>query len=528
MGKEESFWAADVVKRMVATKRDEYVCEGMWTPSGYFHIGNARSELFTPYSIYLELIKEGYKAKQNFIIDDFDPVEKIPKGVPIKEEDEKKYVGFSTVFAPDPFGEEKSWGDYFKKQVTNTFEKMGLTHLNIQSSYENYKSGRMNEQIIFSLDHAKEIVKTWNEITGAEKPADFLPVTVVCENCKKIMYTKATAWDGKEVTYKCAECKHEGKISPLNANAKLNWRVHWVVNWIVNDVAFESGGKDHFSKGGSVDLGRALMKNVFKKEPPIQTPTEFIQVGGAKMGGSVGNVVDLKEWLRIANPESFRYLFLSNRPNHAIEFTIEGNPFILLNDRLERAEKIYYGKEKAENESIETKMKRAYEMSVIGEPPKEMPLRVPYSYAAQLAGMMDPKENFSQILESLVKTKHVPKEISKEEEEKLQIEFTKARAWVETYSPDKLINFAEKIDTSAFSEYKELFSKSISIIEKEESPDEIQQGIYEVAKELELQMKDAFKAFYQVLIGKERGPRLGMLIIALGKEKVLARLNELK
>ena len=41
-------------------------------------------------------------------------------------------------------------------------------------------------------------------------------------------------------------------------------------------------------------------------------------------------------------------------------------------------------------------------------------------------------------------------------------------------------------------------------------------------------MKDAFKAFYQVLIGKERGPRLGMLIIALGKEKVLARLNELK
>jgi len=51
--------------------------------------------------------------------------------------------------------------------------------------------------------------------------------------------------------------------------------------------------------------------------------------------------------------------------------------------------------------------------------------------------------------------------------------------------------------------------------------------IYEIAKELNLEMKEAFKAFYLVLIGKERGPRLGTLIIALGKDKVIKRLEEL-
>jgi len=527
MGKEDTFWATDVVKEMVKTKRKEYVCEGMWTPSGYFHIGNARPEIFTSYTVFLELTKQGYKAKQNFVMDDFDPVEKIPKGVPIKKEDEKKYLGFPTVFAPDPFGEEKNWGEYFKKQVTSTFKDLGLGHLNIQSSYENYKTGRMNEQIIFSLNHAKELVETWNRVAGADKPLDFLPVTVVCQKCKKIMYTKALAWDGKEVTYSCSECGNEDKTSPLNGNAKLHWRIHWVVNWIVNEVAFESGGKDHFSKGGSVDLGRALMEEVYKKSPPTQVPTEFIQVGGAKMAGSVGNVVDLKEWLRIASPQSFRYLYFSNRPNHAIDFTLSGNPFILLNERFERAERIYYGKEKGENELIEAKLKRAYEMSIIGEVKKEMPLRVPYSFAAQLAGMMNPKDNFSEILEVMKKTEHIPKKISKEEKETLLLEFTRARAWVETYSQEQLITFVENIDVNNFSEYKELFTKAITAIKENDSPDKIQQRIYELAKELNLEMKEAFKAFYLVLIGKERGPRLGTLIIALGKDKVIKRLEEL-
>ncbi len=524
MVKDSSFWAEDIVKQMTKIKRKEYVCEGMWTPSGYFHIGNARPEIFTPYTVFLELEKEGFKTRQNLVYDDFDPLKKIPAGIPVTKEQEKEFLGKPVKLAPSPFEGHKSWADYFETQVTEALPEMGLSHLNIQSAYDNYKEGKMNDLIIFSLSHAKEIVKIWNEVSGSEKPESFLPVTMICEKCGRMNSTEATNWDGKKVKYKC-ECGYEKEDSPLDGKGKLHWRVHWVAHWVLNNVAFESGGKDHFSKGSSVDVGRRMIKEVFKKDAPVGVPTEFIQVGGAKMAGSVGNVVDLKEWLRVASPETFRYLYLSNRPNHVIEFSLNDNSFILLNERFERAERVFYGKEKAENEHIEETLKRAYEMSVIGKTKKDAPTRIPYSFATQIAGIINPNEGFSEILGLLKKTKHIEK-ISKENEENLKKEFVRARNWVEKYNSQNLITFNANVNVKEFSEFKELFSKSAQAIKSKETQDDIQQAIYEIAKELKIEMNDAFKVFYQLLIGKERGPRLGTLIMALGKEKVIKRLKE--
>ena len=163
-------------------------------------------------------------------------------------------------------------------------------------------------------------------------------------------------------------------------------------------------------------------------------------------------------------------------------------------------------------------------MSCIGGPTKEIPLRVPYAFATQLAGMIDPKTNFSEIMSILKKTKHIPEDISEKDEKNLVIEFERARTWVEKYSPEQLINISnEKMND--LGEWKELFEKSIKIIQESDAPDDIQQKIYETTKELNLQMKDAFKTFYKILIGRERGPRLGTLIIALGKEKVIQRIK---
>jgi lysyl-tRNA synthetase class I len=36
-----------------------------------------------------------------------------------------------------------------------------------------------------------------------------------------------------------------------------------------------------------------------------------------------------------------------------------------------------------------------------------------------------------------------------------------------------------------------------------------------------------FKEFYQAIISKERGPKLGQLIVALGKEKVAKKLEQI-
>ncbi|MFH1696994.1 MAG: lysine--tRNA ligase [Candidatus Diapherotrites archaeon] len=525
---ESTFWADNVAEEMLKKKRREYVCEGMWSPSGYMHLGNARAELFTPNAVYLALKEKGAKVRQNFILDDFDPIDKIPAGIPVTKEREHEFLGKPYYLAPSPVKGSKSWADYFVSEVREALPNFGLGEINIISAYETYKRGKFNELIKFSLDNAKAIVLVWNKVAGADKPETFVPVQVICEKCGILV--PATSWDGKEVSYSCS-CWNKSKISPLNGKAKLHWRVHWVAHWALHDVAFESGGKDHFSKGGSVDVGRALCREVFKTNPPLQFPTEFLLLGGRKMAGSVGNVFTLSEWLTVAQPEMFRYLNFSYRPQKAVDFSLHDNSFILLNERYERAERIYYGKEKAENEKIAKQLKRAYINSRIGTPGKKMPVQVPYSFAAFLSQLMDPEKDLGKITEILAQTGHLGKNPSAEELRALKQKLISAKTWVENYAPDEFkVSFAKAVPKEALEPARELrpvIESLLSLLPKAKTADEIQQIVFESAKQNNAQPRDLFKLLYLTLLAKERGPRIGTLIIALGKERVTARLKEL-
>ena len=530
MAEEQFFWAEKVAAEITRQKRNLYVCEGGWSPSGHFHIGNSRPEIFTPYAVYLKLLESGFKARQVLVVDDFDPIDKIPAGIPVPKERESDFIGVPYELAESPFKGYKSWSDFFTSQVKDVVGEFGVK-LEFLSSFKSYKSGERNELIKFSLDNSRRIVETWNRVAGTEKPLGFLPVTVLCEKCKKIMFTEALSWDGKEVSYRCKSCGFTGSVSPFNGNAKLHWRVHWVANWIVNDVAFESGGKDHFSKGGSVDVGRALISEVFGKSPPCQTPTEFVQLGGAKISGSVGNVITLKDWVGVASPELLRFMFFSYKPNTAINFSFGDENFALLHERFERAERIFYGTENAENEKIAEKIKESYALASIGNPPGKPPVRVPFSFAVLLGQLFDPEKQLDEIIAVLAETGRSGKKLGATEKASVRQQVARARNWVEKFAPEKFrICFLEKLSQGVLSgiskETRLVFSGLVSGLRKAKSADEIQQLVYNAAKGSGVQPKDVFRALYLVLLGKESGPKLGSLIIALGKERCVKRLEE--
>jgi lysyl-tRNA synthetase class 1 len=531
-GKEEAevtAWADNVAEEVLKRRRKVYVFEGMWTPSGFFHIGNARPEIFTPYSVKRALTSTGRQARQNFILDDFDAVRKIPQGLDIKR-DHNDFIGFPCATAPSPVEGFKSWADYFVSNVKKHIKEFGVD-LNIVSAFKTYKEGKFNDLIKFALENSAQLTAVWNRVAGAEKPLDFVPLQVLCEKCKKIYYTQVTGWDkAKElVSYKC-QCGHEAQVSPYDGNAKLHWRVHWVAHWVLNKVDFESGGKDHFSKGGSVDVGQAMMKEVFKQEPPVQIPTEFIQVGGKKMAGSVGNVVNLGTWLEVASPEMFRFLNFAYKPNSVIDFSLEDNSFILLNDRFERAERIFYGLEKAENEKIGQKIKRAYELSLIKPPAKRL-VQVPFSFCIMLSQLFDPEKELAKALSILEQTGHSPKNISLDEKKAVQLKLSRVKNWLDNYAPERhKIKFLEKLTPEIQGQLSSEAKKALRVLAKElpnrKSADQIQELVFFTCQELNLPTKKAFQALYLVLLGKNFGPRIGSLILAFGLDKVVKRLKE--
>ncbi|MCX6798953.1 MAG: lysine--tRNA ligase [Candidatus Diapherotrites archaeon] len=524
------FWAEKVAEELAAEKRKKYVCEGGWSPSGYFHIGNARPELFTPHAVFLKLREAGLKAKQILVVDDFDPIDKIPAGIPVPKEREKEFIGVPYVFAESPFKGHKTWADYFTSDVAEAVGEFGID-VKFVSAFESYKSGERDDLIKFSLDHSRQIVETWNSVAGADKPLGFLPIVIVCEQCKKTMFTEALSWGCKKVSYNCKECGYTGSVSPMGGNAKLHWRVHWVANWIVNNVAFESGGKDHFSKGGSVDVGRALMLGVFKKKPPYMIPTEFLQLKGAKMSGSKGNLFTLNDWLKVAPPELFRFLFFSYKPNTAINFSLSDNSFILLNERFERAERIYYGEEQAENEKVGAKIKEWYTISMVGGPPKSRPFRLPFSFACQLVQIMPPNERFAEIAALLKQTGHVSGSLSVSDKKSLQRQLLLADSWARVFAPPEMkISFLSALDESVKSkimpEAKSAFRLIVAGLPKQSTLDGIQDLVFESAKQSHIPPVKLFQSLYLVLLGKESGPKVGNLILAFGKEKCSERIKE--
>ena len=51
---------------------------------------------------------------------------------------------------------------------------------------------------------------------------------------------------------------------------------------------------------------------------------------------------------------------------------------------------------------------------------------------------------------------------------------------------------------------------------------------YKICSEVEINNIDFFKAAYKVLINKEKGPRLASFILAIGKEKIIKLLKQIK
>ena len=531
MNEPESFssWADKVAEEVSQRSKKSYVCEGMWTPSGFFHIGNARPEIFTPYAVAKALESSGLNVRQNLVIDDFDAIKKIPAGLPPL--DEKQFLGVPCALAPSPVKGFKSWSDYFSSNIREAVPHYGVK-LHFLSAYQLYREGKFNDIISFSLDHAKEIVAVWSRVSGADKDERFFPLQVFCDSCRKIYYTNVTSWNGKTVSYTCTACNHSGKKSPFNGNAKLHWRVHWAAHWIALGVDFESGGKDHFSKGSSVDVGRALMREVFHAEPPVGVPTEFIQKKGKKISGSVGNAADLKQWLEVAEPELFRFMNFSYKPNSVVELDLGDNSFLLLYNRFEEAERIYYGVETARDEKLGQKIKREFELSAIESLPNKMPPQLPYAFASFVAQLYDPKTRSKEAVAVLQETGHLPPKLSAKDLQRVLQKLSRARHWIEHYAPEEFkMSFLETVSPEIRSQLSlqalAVFPEIAAAVQKQKTAEAIQTAVFELGKKNNIPLPELFQSLYFALIGKPRGPKIGSLVIALGKEKVAKRLKEL-
>ena len=159
---------------------------------------------------------------------------------------------------------------------------------------------------------------------------------VICPTCGKVGTTLARDWDGETVAFEClpdlvtwaAGCSSSGRVSPFGGAAKLPWNLDWAAQWSLFGVTIEPCGKDLATAGGSRDRSDAIAREVFEREPPLNFPYEFLNIGGKKMSTSKGHGAAAHTITTVVPPEQLRFLFVRQRPETALEFDPEGTDAI--------------------------------------------------------------------------------------------------------------------------------------------------------------------------------------------------------
>ncbi len=553
---EDLFWADNIANEVIKrvekdkllkniVKKTGYFVYDEKTPSGVIHIGSGRGWVIHD-AIAKALRDKGVKAKFVLSSDDMDPLDKPSKK--LSKKDNEKYLGVPFRYIPSPINGYKNFGDYYFSQCTDLFSDFGID-AKLESTGEEYEKGSFNKSIKIALDNADKIKKIYAEFYGEDNAlARRLPFNVLCPKCKKIATTIALDWDKdkEEVHFECSNqvvkwakgCGFEGWISPYNGNGKFPWKVEWAAKWPTKSVIIETAGKDHFTKNGSRTVACKIAVDVFNYPPPYPSEGyktgngyEFFNVGGKKMSTSKGMGMGFVESVQYAPAKMLRFLLVRTRPNTVIDFDpYRPHDIILLYERYDEAERVYFGKlDLGEKENL--RQKRIYELSHVGKIPSRIPPQINLSHCAMLVQTFNEKK---LILNSLKKTGQIKGRLAKKEKEYILERMEFAKKWVSEFAPEEMrFKLHDKIPSQILQKLnakqkESLISLTGILKNKDYTEQELFNEFYEICKKVEISNIEFFKGAYLTLIGKEKGPRLASFILAIGKEKVVKLLKEIK
>ncbi len=101
----------------------------------------------------------------------------------------------------------------------------------------------------------------------------------------------------------------------------------------------------------------------------------------------------------------------------------------------------------------------------------------------------------------------------------------KAKIWLKKYAPEDMkFTVQEKPakELKLSKEEKEALKMLVESLKKKDFDEKaLFEEFYNICKKANVNNKDFFRAAYNILLNKDRGPRLAPFILALGKEKVI-------
>ena len=526
-------WADELAARVSGPQ----VVNDSKTPSGTVHVGSLRGP------VILDVITRALRAAGRpttllYGVDDLDPMDAQALLTPDAVEEA---MGRPLAHVPDqePDGH-ASYARHHAQRFIDIFAGLGIHPDRYYWMSEHYAAGDMDAYIRTALDRAAVVREVYQRVANVRHPDTWHPISVICPTCGRVGTTIATKWDGERVFYECREtlvtwakgCGASGWVSPFGGNAKLPWNLEWAAQWSLFEVTIEPCGKDLATAGGSRDRSDAIAREVFEREPPINVPYEFLNIGGKKMSTSKGRGTPAHVMAEVVPPEQLRLLFLRPRPNQAIEFDPDGTDAIpRLFDEFDRLGAAVAGRD------------------VKGELPPGFEAMFRYSLLDPAADVEAEAARFRFPFGHLATLVQIPgvdiaatareekgADLDEVEQAILETRIVAARAWLETYAPEdarivvqtSLPDVARELEAAERAFLAALAGRAADPDQRGLAHDgeSWQAALFETATEAGLKPGRAFRAIYLAFLGRPNGPRAGWLLAKLEDEFVLARLRE--
>jgi lysyl-tRNA synthetase class 1 len=534
------------------------------SPSGPIHLGNLR-EVMTPHLVADEIRRRGYTVRHLISWDDYDRYRKVPAGIPGVDESWAEHIGKPLTSVPAPAGSAyPNWSEHFKAAMTAALAELGVEYDGI-SQTEQYTAGTYREQVLFAMKHRGDIDAILDQYRTkkapakkqqGQKPVDeaeleaaegsgaaaeddgssasgYYPYKPYCGQCEKDL-TTVTGYDDTttELSYTCSACGFAETVLLSEFNrGKLVWKVDWPMRWAYEGVVFEPSGVDHSSPGSSFQVGGQIV-GLFGGEQPIGPMYAFVGISGmAKMSSSKGGVPTPADALQIMEPQLLRWLYARRRPNQSFKIAFDQEIQRLYDEWDKLAGKVAEG-------SVLPADAAAYTRAVgtaagdLPRTPRPMAYRTLASVADITAGAED-------------QTLRILSELDPENPlaslDEVRPRLDKAETWINTQVPaeERTVVRGEpdvELLKSLDDQGRESLRLLLEGLEANWSLDGLTHLVYGVpkvqagfsadatAKELPAEIKVAQRTFfarlYHLLVGRDTGPRLPTLLLAVGQDRV--------
>ena len=444
--------------------------------------------------------------------DDMDGLRKVPLNMP-QQEMLKENIGKPLCQIPDPFGECESYSGYMNQKLKQFLDNYGFEYT-FQSSQEAYARGDFNTGLTTILQKVEEIKAIILPTMSKEKRRNWSPFFPVCESCRRINSTRVKAYhvDSNTIDYVCDQeegllqsCSHHGAASIFDGNVKVGWKVDWALRWFAYDIGYEMYGKDLID---SARLSGKITRAMGKQPPNGLFYELFLDEEGRKISKSVGKGLTIDSWTTYAplgsllyylfqNPKQAKRLYWGIVPKSVDDYLTGLKQYPALENEKQPDSPIWHLFNKGENNpaygspinfSLINNL-----ISAVGADDRDLIMEYLKRYDPDLGTYQD-------LVSDLV---------------------DKAMA----YYRDFILPLKQYRDPTDL-EKKMLGQLRQDLAACDITDDNALQTMpFSVARAFDVQPKEFFKMFYEVVFGQERGPRFGTFVQLVGREKALSLLE---